>query len=117
VVEKLRALEGRDETDKEAYRYLCTYMSNAQANHDGEKLTRDGGEATKLYKGDPVFSFSVKKGEIIVRPVGQKPENFSDREQALDRMAELMAIAAHNPQWGMPAQTVKHASPEPLYPA
>lgn len=31
VVEKLRALEARDDADKKTYHYLVTYMSNAQA--------------------------------------------------------------------------------------
>jgi hypothetical protein len=116
VVERLRALQARDDADKDTYRYLCTYMSNAQANHDGEKLARDGGETTKLYKGEPVFSFSVNKGEIIVRPVGQKPESYADREHALDRMADLMAQAAHDPQWGVSGESLQRVAPKPLYP-
>jgi hypothetical protein len=117
VLERLQALEAQDEADKQWFHDLCRYLSNAQADRDGEKLTRDGGEATKLYKGEPVFSFSVREGKTIVVPIGQKSESYCDREQALDRVADLLAQAARDPEWGKQVHDRVAGQPtKPLYP-
>jgi hypothetical protein len=116
IVEKLDALRARDDADKEWYHYLCRYLSNAQGNRDGEKLVRGEDGSTKLYKGEPVFSFSVSEGKTVVTPEGKRPESIADREQALDRMAELLAQAAHDPQWGRHGEGERTAPSKPLYP-
>jgi hypothetical protein len=114
VVEALTALRRRDEADKEEFHALCTYMSTPNGRRDGERLERDGDTGTKLYKGEPVYLSSVKAGHTIVRAIGGKPESYADREQALDRMAELLARAINDPSWGeQPARGEQ--SQKPLY--
>jgi hypothetical protein len=97
VVSKLRQIEECEKSDKETFRELFKYLDNYQSKNDGEALVREGDGAAKRYKGERVFSFSVKGGKIIVHPARVEPQSFADLEQAIDRMAELMAQAAHRP--------------------
>jgi hypothetical protein len=56
-------------------------------------------------------------GEIVVRPISLQPERYTDRQQALDRMADLMAQALHDPLWGQrDDSTVRRPPSKPLYP-
>ena len=119
VVARLRALEARDEADKQTFGELCTYMTRPQAHRDHERLDVDTGEARMLYKERTVFSFAVQKGEIEVRSAGQQPERYADREEAIDRMADLLAHAAHDPNWGQrmrDRQFDEYAAPAPRKP-
>lgn len=119
VIEKLNAQRARSEADREWFQQVCVYTSNARGNRDGERLTRDGDTATKSYKGVEVYSFTVKDGKTTITPrasrLGVKPEIIEDREQALDRMAELLARAINDPDWGETGRP-NPEHPKPLYP-
>lgn len=97
VVKKLQQFEETEEADKDAFRALFKQLDDYRSKNDGETLIRDGDGATKRYKGDDVFWFSVKGGKIIVRAANGEEESFTDGERALDKMAELMACAARRP--------------------
>ena len=117
VVEAVHALQARDESDKQWFHDLYRYMNTRRAFGDGETLIREAGAITKRYKGEPVFSVGVNKGMTVVQPTGQPAETYSDREQALDRMAALTAQAVHDPDWGKQDEDAPARQPrKPLYP-
>ena len=118
MLEKLRALRDQAQADREWFHELCRYTDRWEPG-GREGLERDDkeGVATKLYADQPVYIVSVNEGQTIVRPVCGKAENYSDREQALDRMAELLARAINDPSWGKVPVRVEQQARKPLYPA
>jgi hypothetical protein len=104
VVRRLEVLDAQEQSDRDTFHWLFKELDDHQSRSDGEKVIRnDEGGATLLYKGTPVLSFSVRDSEItIVAPAGEAV-SFTDREQALNKMADLMARALRNAPTGAAA--------------
>jgi hypothetical protein len=116
---KLRALRAQAKADGEWFDELCRYTDRWDPVSNREGLERDDkeGVATKLYADQPVYTVRVNEGQTIVHPVGGKDENYSDREHALDRMAELVARAINDANWGKVPVRAAQQPRQPLYPA
>jgi hypothetical protein len=119
VVRRLAALEAQESADRGMFMGLFTELNDQQSRADGERVVRnDKGGATVHYKGDPVFSFNVSEGEIIVVAAAGETVSLKDREQALIEMADLMARVVRKVRADAEHDHDERTRPlEPLYPA